>query len=339
MRCFFHSLQDRHVPKSYLNRGRMRAPQELPERTGHIIAGLEKLGLSVQEPGDYGMAPLHRVHCADYLRFLASAHQRWTAGPDDWGEEVISNIFIRTRGARRSLIGEAAWYQADGSCPIGEGTWEAAYWSAQTALSAAEAIRGGERLAYGLCRPPGHHARPDAAGGFCYLNNATIAAEALLTDFPRIAILDPDMHHGQGIQEAFYDRDDVFYVSVHGDPGNFYPVVSGYEDERGEGPGEGCNLNIPLPHGSSEQVFLGAIDDAMKAVELFAPDLLIVTLGFDTYREDPQAKVDVSSPGFARMAERFAAAGLPMLVVQEGGYHLDSLAENTRQFFSVLVDQ
>ncbi len=337
MRSFFHPFQDRHVPKSYLNRGKMRQPQELPERTGYILEALEELGQEVEEPKDRGMAPIAKVHHPGYLRFLESAHRRWTAGPDDWGEEVISNIYSRSPSPLRSLIGEAAFYQADGSCPIGEGTWEAAYWSAQTALAAGDAIRRGERLAYGLCRPPGHHARPDAAGGFCYLNNAAIAAEALTPDFPRIAILDPDMHHGQGIQEVFYERDDVFYVSVHGDPGNFYPVVSGYEDERGAGAGHGYNLNMPMPHGSSEEYFLGRIDEAMRAVSLFAPDLLIVTLGFDIYEGDPQAKVSVSSKGFARMAERFADSGTPLLVIQEGGYDLESLGENTRQFFSTLL--
>lgn len=335
MRSFFHPLQDRHVPKSYLNRGQMRQPQELPERTGCIVEALEKLGQKVEEPQDRGMKMIGRVHHPDYLRFLESAHRRW---PADWSEEVISNIHVRSPNPLRGIVAEAARYQADGSCPIGAGTWEAAYWSAQTALAAAEAIRGGERLAYGLCRPPGHHARPDAAGGFCYLNNAAIAAESLLPDFPRIAIVDPDMHHGQGIQETFYERNDVLYVSVHGDPTNFYPVVTGFEDERGAGAGEGYNLNLPMPHGTSEEGFLERIDEAVTAVRLFEPDLLIVTLGFDIYKNDPQAKVSVSSPGFARMAERFAALKLPLLVIQEGGYDLESLGENTRQFFSALLD-
>ncbi len=336
MRAFFDARQDRHDPKSYLSRGQMRAPQEVPARTGRIVAGLRSIGVEIEPATDHGPRPIAAVHDAGYLRFLESAHRRWMAVPDDWGDEVMSNVYVRSPNPLKGILAESAYYQADGSCPIGAGTWEAAYWSAQSALSAAEAIRAGERVAYAVSRPPGHHARSDAAGGFCYLNNAAIAAEALLADFPRIAILDPDMHHGQGMQEIFYRRNDVFYASVHGDPTNFYPVCSGHEEERGEGPGRGYNLNLPMPHGSAESVFLDRLDEALAAIRLYAPDLLVVCLGFDIYREDPQAKVSVGHEGFQQMGSRLAATGLPVLVVQEGGYHLDSLEENTRRFFTGL---
>ncbi len=204
MKAFFHPSQDLHIPKTYFTRGQMRQPQEVPDRTG-------------------------QVHDLGYLRFLESAHRRWME-MEDWGDEVMSNIFVRSPNALRGVLAEAACYLADGSCPIGENTWKAAYWSAQTALGAADALIAGERYAYAVCRPPGHHARKDAAGGFCYLNNAAIAAEHLKSRFPRTVILDTDMHHGQGIQEIFYNRSDVLYISIHGDPTNFYPVVSGFED-------------------------------------------------------------------------------------------------------------
>ncbi len=223
-------------------------------------------------------------------------------------------------------------YLADGSCPIGAHTWEAAYWSAQTAVAAATALLDGEHCAYAVCRPPGHHARRDAAGGFCYLNNAAIAAAHLTARYPRIAILDTDMHHGQGIQDIFYQRSDVLYVSIHGDPTNFYPVVSGFEDECGEGEGRGYNINLPMPHGSSEEDFFLRLEEALAAIHLFQPDALVLALGFDIYKDDPQAKVAVSSEGFARLGGQVRDLDLPTLVVQEGGYHLATLSANVQQF-------
>ncbi len=336
MKAYFDARQDKHIPRSYLSRGQMRTPLEIPERTGHILRALRHLDCTIAEPTDHGHQPLARVHDLGYLRFLEGAHRRWKEIPDDWGDEVMSNIFVRSPNPLKGILAEAAFYLADGSCPIGEDTWTAAYWSAQTALTASDAMLAGERCAYAVCRPPGHHARADAAGGFCYLNNAAIAVEALLPRFPRIAVLDPDMHHGQGIQEIFYDRSDVLYVSIHGDPTNFYPVCSGHEEERGSGPGRGYTINMPMPHGSPEEVFFERLAEAITAIRLFQPDLLVFTLGFDIYKDDPQAKVAVTSEGFHRMGRMVAATELPVLVIQEGGYHLDSLEENTRQFFTGL---
>lgn len=336
MKAFFHPSQDLHIPRSYLSRGQMRAPQEVPDRTGQILKGLAQLDYPVEPPADHGMRAISRVHDLSYLTFLESAHRRWKAAPEDWGDEVMSNIYVRSPNPRKGLLAEAAYYLADGSSPIGADTWDAAYWSAQSALSACDAILQGDRMAYAVCRPPGHHARRDAAGGFCYLNNAAIAAEALKEHFPRVAILDTDMHHGQGVQEIFYDRNDILYVSIHGDPTNFYPVVAGYEDEKGAGPGLGYNVNLPMPHGSSEETFFARLEEATTILHLYQPDVVVLALGFDIYKDDPQAKVAVTSDGFRRLGERVSALDLPILVVQEGGYHLDTLAENTRQFFSGL---
>ncbi|MES1926702.1 histone deacetylase family protein [Salinisphaera sp. T31B1] len=337
MKAYFDERQNDHVPQSYLTRGQMRAPQEIPARTPPLIAALKGLGVELSQPRDHGMAPISAVHDLGYLRFLESAHRRWMAIPDDWGNEVMSNIFVRSPNPLKGILAESARYQADGSCPIGEKTWAAAYQSAQVGLSAADDILSGERFAYGLCRPPGHHARRDGAGGFCYLNNAAIAAQALRGKFERVAILDPDMHHGQGIQEIFYERDDVLYISIHGDPTNFYPVVTGHADERGEGVGYGYNINLPMPHGSPEQTFFEKLDEAIAAIRLFDADVLVLTLGFDIYKDDPQAKVAVSSEGFARLGQAMDALGLPVCVIQEGGYDIDSLETNATQFFTGLL--
>lgn len=336
MKAFFHPAQDKHSPRTYFTRGQMRQPQEMPDRTNQMLEGLKEMGIPVLQPSDNGAGPISRVHDLGYLRFLESAHRRWMK-MDDWGEEVMSNIFVRSPNHLTGILAEAARYQADGSCPIGEHTWHAAYWSAQTALGAADAVMAGDRTAYAVCRPPGHHARKDSAGGFCYLNNAAIAAEHMKSCFPRLVILDTDMHHGQGIQEIFYDRSDVLYISIHGDPTNFYPVVSGFENERGEGEGYGYNINMPMPHGSSEEDFFAKLDEAMVAIRLFQPDALILTLGFDIYKDDPQAKVSVSSEGFCRLSTHTRHLGLPTLVVQEGGYDLDTLSENVQQFFKGLA--
>jgi acetoin utilization deacetylase AcuC-like enzyme len=250
---------------------------------------------------------------------------------------VISNIFVRSPNALRGILAEAARYLADGSAPVGQHTWHSAYWSAQSAVAGAKALLAGEPFAYALSRPPGHHASIDSAGGFCFLNNAAIAAQHLTSRFPRIVVLDPDMHHGQGIQNIFYQRDDVLYISIHGDTTNFYPGVSGFEEERGEGAGLGYNLNLPMPHGSKEAVFFERLADACQAIRLFEPDALVLALGFDIYERDPQAKVAVSTAGFAELGRRVAELNVPTLVVQEGGYYLEGLEANAVSFFEGLL--
>src|SRR6478609_7850133 len=255
MLTYFHPEQLKHHPRSYLSRGQMRTPQEVPERALRLVGAAKSLGFDVREPADFGTAPLSAVHGMNYLRFLEEAHAEWKKIPQDWGDEVMSNVYIREGNPLRGVLGQAARYLADGSCPVGAHTYTSAYWSAQSAVAGAAAINEGAREAYALCRPPGHHARAEAAGGFCYLNNAAIGAQVLRERFGRVAILDTDMHHGQGVQEIFYGRDDVLYISIHGDPTNFYPVVAGYEEERGAGSGDGFNVNLPMPHGSSEEVF------------------------------------------------------------------------------------
>jgi len=334
MKTYFHPEQLLHHPRSYLSRGQMRAPQEVPERAARLVAAARSLDFEVCEPADRGTASLAAVHDINYLRFLEEAHRDWKKMPADWGDEVMSNVYVRDPNPLRGILAQAARYLADGSCPIGANTWRSAYWSAQSALAAAADVNDGTRHTWALCRPPGHHARRDAAGGFCYLNNAAIAAQALRTRFKRVAILDTDMHHGQGVQEIFYGRDDVLYVSIHGDPTNFYPVVAGYEEETGAGAGQGFNVNLPMPHGSSEQVFFERVDSALRVLQRFQPDALVLALGFDIYKDDPQSKVAVTTEGFAKLGATVGALQLPSVIVQEGGYHLETLDVNARAFFN-----
>ena len=337
MKTYFHPKQKLHHPRTYLSRGQMRTPQEIPERVVQILKGLAQLGLTVTEPEDHGMQPLRAIHDAAYLQYLETAHTLWKQTGPDWGDEVISNIFVRAPNALRGILGQTARYLADGSCPVGPDTWTSAYWAAQAAVSAANTVLAGDQQAYALCRPPGHHTRKDAAGGFCYLNNAAIAAQVLRSKHQRVVILDTDVHHGQGVQEIFYEREDVFYISVHGDPMNFYPATAGFDDEQGAAHGQGYNLNLPMPHGSSEAVFFKQVEKALSALKAFKPDAFVLALGFDVYKDDPQSKVAVTTEGFGKLGGLIADLKLPTVVVQVGGYHLETLAVNTESFFNGLL--
>lgn len=330
MQAYFHPNQLLHQPRAYLSRGKMRSPQELPERAERLVAACRSMGFEIREPADSGMTPIAAVHDADYLNFLKTAHQEW---PKDWGEEVMSNVYVYENNPLRGVLAKAGRYMADGSCPVGAHTWISAYWSAQSAAAAAAAIEGACRETYALCRPPGHHARVDRAGGFCYLNNVAIAAEILHRTYRRVAILDTDMHHGQGIQEIFYSRADTLYVSVHGDPTNFYPAVAGYEAERGKGAGLGFNVNLPMPHGSTEATFFERVGHALDELARFQADALVLALGFDIYKDDPQSLVGVTTDGFRRLGSAIGALLLPTVIVQEGGYHIETLEANARAFF------
>ncbi len=322
MNIYSHPHQMLHAPHSYLSRGKMRAPQEKPERLTALLAAVHTLqksmNLEVITPQDRGIDPILAVHDFDYVHFLKTAYQAWHALDEDWGEEVMSNIYIRDN-PRVGILAQAAHYLADGSCPIGKHTWTSAYFAAQTALGAATELLAGGQCAVGLTRPAGHHARKDAAGGFCYLNNGAIAASFLKQKFKKIAIIDTDMHHGQGIQDIFYDRSDILYVSVHGDPTNFYPVVAGFANERGVGAGAGFNVNFPMPHGIDEAGFFAYVDAAIDVVNTFDPDAIIHIVGFDVHRDDPQSKSQVSTAGFHLLGQKIAALQAPKMILVEGG--------------------
>jgi acetoin utilization deacetylase AcuC-like enzyme len=223
---------------------------------------------------------------------------------------------------------------ADTACPISADTWNSAYWSAETAATAADLVLDGERAVYGLSRPPGHHAFADMAGGFCFLNNSAIAAQHLRRAHDRVAILDVDLHHGNGTQGIFYARPDVLTVSIHADPIRFYPFFWGHASERGEGPGLGYNLNLPLPRHSADEPFLEALDAAIDRIRAFAPGAVVIALGLDAFEGDPFGGLSVTTDGFARIGERCAGLGLPTAIIQEGGYVCDALGDNLTAFLT-----
>ena len=336
MKAYLDPRQGLHDPQMFMANGMRQPNPEKPERITVLQAGAEAGGAVFHAPRDFGMGPLAAVHTAEYLAFLQTVHARWSR-IEGAAEEVIPNIHPDRRGANypKSVLGQAGYHQADTACPIAAGTWEAAYWSAQSALSAAEAAMQDGR-AYALSRPPGHHAFADLAGGFCFLNNSGIAAEWLLSQGLRPAILDVDVHHGNGTQGMFYHRRDVLTVSLHADPDRFYPFFWGAAQERGEGEGMGFNLNLPLARGTDDAGYQEALAVAIARIRAFGADVVVVALGLDAHEDDPFKGLRVSTAGFTRIAAAIGSLGLPLVVVQEGGYLQPALGANLTAFLQGL---
>jgi acetoin utilization deacetylase AcuC-like enzyme len=276
------------------------------------------------------MAALEAVHTAGYLAFLRDGPAAWDALPEH-GPELVPNIHpspeMLGNGARMgaTVIGQLGWFTADTSCPIAAETWPAACAAAAGAIAAADEAAAG-RHAYALARPPGHHAYAARAGGHCYVNNAAVAAQRLRArGLARVAVLDIDSHHGNGTQGIFWDRADVLFVSLHGNPEGYYPWYVGHAEERGGGAGDGFNLNFPLVRGTGDAGWLAALEDGLGAVRRFGPDALVLSLGFDASEHEPLGFLTVTADGFARAGAAVAKLGVPTVVVQEGGYNTDLL--------------
>jgi acetoin utilization deacetylase AcuC-like enzyme len=333
MRAIFDDRQWVHDPKHFMANGTRLANPEQPRRIEVLKGGAEAASCRFEAPQDHGLGPVAAIHSAEYLVFLQTIHERWRR-IEGASDEVIPNVHPdrRTASYPRSAVGQAGFHQADTSCPIAAGTWEAAYWSAQSAVQGADLMVAGEEAAYVLSRPPGHHAFGDLAGGFCFLNNSAIAAERLLKAGKRPAILDIDVHHGNGTQGIFYERDDVLTVSIHADPVRFYPFFWGHAHERGEGAGRGTNLNLPLVRGTGDDDYLRTLETAFDHIRAFGTDVLVVALGLDAYENDPLKGLAITTPGFARIGAAIAKLGLPALFVQEGGYLSEELGLNLTSF-------
>jgi len=335
LKAFYAEEQKRHDPKAFLSSGAPKPNPEQPERVERLLTGARAAGCTIERPCDYGLAPIAAVHTPEYIEFLQHIYARWQR-IEGASDEVIPNIHPIARGGSypASAVGQAGYHMADTACPISAETFDSACWSAWSAVAAAEAVMAGEPAAYALCRPPGHHAFTDVAGGFCFINNSAVAAQHLRRQASRVAILDVDLHHGNGTQGIFYARPDVLTVSIHADPVRFYPFFWGHADERGEGPGLGYNLNIPLPRKTGDDGFLEALSAATRRITAYAPDVLVVALGLDAFEGDPFGGLSVSTPGFGRIAEAIAALNLPTVIVQEGGYLCDALGDNLTAFLT-----
>ena len=332
MLTFYSDDHRLHHGRCELIDGELKPCFEMPSRADHVLQRVRDRRLGeVLAPGEFGRAPIARIHDAGFLAFLEGAWARWTA------EGHTADLLPFTwpaRTLRRDVLPEGlhaqfGYYSFDAGAPITAGTWQAAYSAAQVALSGQRAVAEGQRSAFALCRPPGHHAAADLMGGYCYLNNAAIAAQRFLDQgAARVAILDVDYHHGNGTQSIFYDRADVLFASIHGDPRFEFPFFLGHADETGAGAGEGVNLNLPLAAGSAWDAWSAALECACRRIAEYGPDVLVVSLGVDTFKEDPISQFKLDSPDYLRMGERIAALGRPTLFVMEGGYAVAEIGIN-----------
>ena len=333
MQIFFSERHRQHAPNGVLIYGQPFISEDVPERADNILSAWRAARPeAVQAPQDHGLGPILKAHDADFVAFLQNAFTKQQS-VDGGVKPVFPDTFatqpVRHKPSR--VGGLKGYYCFSSDSPILAGTWQAAYWSAQSALSAADCLLGGEPSAYALCRPPGHHAGRDLYGGFCYLNNAAIAALALGS---KIAILDIDYHHGNGTQEIFYQNPEVLFCSLHIDPDLGYPYYWGGADERGTGPGVGFNFNWPLPQGTDDLSYLRTLDEALQVIHQFQPRYLVVSAGLDIAAGDPLGGFCITPDGFAEIGRRIASLGFPTLIVQEGGYLLDRLGENALALLS-----
>jgi acetoin utilization deacetylase AcuC-like enzyme len=342
MKIFFSPEQLLHAPQQEFAAGAFRPAMEVPERAASVLAAIQAASLGpVVAPPDYGLEPIARVHDPKLLAFLSSAHAEWSQAfphAEPYPELAIARRMRAIEPA--SLRGKLAYYCFDTATPVLAGSWSAALRSAHSALAGIEALATGASAVFSLCRPPGHHAGRDYYGGYCFLNSAAIAAQAWLDrTTTKCAILDVDYHHGNGTQDIFYERDDMFFASLHADPALAYPFFSGYAEESGSGRGLGANLNLPLPLGTRWETFSTALARALEAVRRFGPAALIVSLGVDTYKHDPISGFSLETADFVCMAEAICDAALPTLVLLEGGYNLDRIGENVLAFLQGLDPQ
>lgn len=348
MQLFYSPRQLGHTPKQFLAAGRVVAPFEVPERAARMADALTAAGLDILAPPDLGLDPILKVHSPHYVTFLETAYSRFqelpNAGPAVWPNvhphvSATPDLSPRERPRPTSIVGEAGWYMGDMACALGPRSFDAAYWSAQSAVAAAHAVVAGTDQAMALCRPPGHHAYADRCSGFCFLNNAAIAAEVLRQRFARVAILDFDTHHGDGTQAIFFRRSDVLYASCHTDPRQYYPFFAGYADETGFGEGDKANLNIPLAPGAGDDAFLDANQRMIVWALAAGAEALVVSAGWDAHEADPLSKLAVTTEAFRSLGRLYGEIPLPTVIVQEGGYSLAAIAEVAPRFVSEFLDE
>jgi acetoin utilization deacetylase AcuC-like enzyme len=338
VRVFASPRHQLHDPDHELEASRLQQPFEHPGRAEAIRAALAAdERFVIAEPGDWSTAPIEAVHDPALVRFLASAWEEYQRDVHP-AHDVVPDVFAHRRlrdgmgdgsGEPATVAARLGWWCFETTTPLTSGTYEAARSAVDSALSAARCVLDGERIAYGLCRPPGHHATRSLYGGYCFFNNAAIAAAHVVAETgARVAVLDVDYHHGNGTQQIFYGRDDVAYVSLHGDPAQAYPYHTGFADETGAGRRAGSTCNVPLPAGTDDDAYLAALDRALATVDAFDPAVVVVSLGVDTYAGDPICDLALTTEGFGQCGRAVAARGRPLVVLQEGGYADDAIGAN-----------
>lgn len=330
-----------HAPLAEIEASGLQPPFEHPGRADaihHVLAADDRF--EIVEPDRWGTEPIEAIHDPGLVRFLERAWDDYQkvhpethdVVPDFFGLPGLMAGMGEFPGAPTIDVELGRWC-FETTTPITSGTFDAATSAVDVALTAAAAVLGGRRSAYALCRPPGHHAPTGLYGGYCFFNNAAVTAHHLAaTTRSKVTVLDVDYHHGNGTQQIFYERDDVQYVSLHGDPARAYPYITGYADETGSGRGRGANLNLPLPHRADDDRFIGALEHAAEAISTFEPSTLVVSLGLDAYFNDPISDLAVTTDGFERQGAFVAGMGLPTVVLQEGGYDVEALGRNAQHW-------
>ena len=331
MKVYYSEAHREHEPPFEIFDGGLRVPYlENPDRMDRILNALRQTDWAeVVEPKEFGLDPIYAVHDKDYIDFLASAWTEWLVSEAQDKSTLLPATFALRRHPPKptSLLGRAGYYMMDLSACIVAGTYRAALASANCALSAAEAIASGERAAFALCRPPGHHAGKDYAGGYCFVNNASVAANWLSAK-GNTAVLDIDYHCGNGTQDIFYDRADVLTISIHADPHVEYPYYAGYAGETGTGAGSGFHKNFPLERGADDARYLSALEEALGLIRKFAPRYLVLSVGMDIYADDPLGTIKVTIAGIGEIGRQISTLELPTVVVMEGGYNNEVLGRN-----------
>jgi len=335
MHIFYSDQHRAHAGSHEFYRGELVPCFEKPERADHVLAAVQARGIGpVLPPKPFPLDPITRVHSARYLRFLETAWDQWTALGNTG--DILPSVWP-IRGFRSDVepvnfMARLGLYSFDSGTPFTAGTWAAARTGADIALTAQAHIAAGHRAAFALSRPPGHHAGADFLGGYCFLNNAAIAAQAWRDQgAERVAILDVDYHHGNGTQSIFYDRADVLFQSIHGDPLTEYPFYLGHADETGSGAGLGFNQNYPLPAGATNEAWFAALATACERIAAYRPAALVVSLGVDTFADDPISKFQLRTPEFHRLGRTLAALQLPTLFILEGGYAVAEIGDNVAE--------
>lgn len=345
MKVVHSDAHRRHEPAHEVQAGEVIGLYEVPARAEAIRAVLAAdATFHLVDPETHGRAPIDAVHDPDLVRYLEHAWTDWVAdgGPTTAIPDTFRHPGLRAgMGAGRPPVtglGRLGYWSFDTATPMVEGTYGAARAAVDVALTATDLVLGGEPAAYALCRPPGHHAPRGAFGGYCFFNNVAVAAQhARHAGAARVAVLDVDYHHGNGTQQIFYERPDVAFVSLHADPDRAYPYVTGFADETGTGAGRGTTRNLLLPAGCDDVTYLGLLDAALEHVDRSAPDLVLVSLGVDTYGDDPIGDLSLTGAVYGPAGAAIGSLGRPTVVVQEGGYHLPTVGANVRSFLRGLM--
>jgi acetoin utilization deacetylase AcuC-like enzyme len=339
MLTIYSPVQRIHRPAYVVKQGEHAASFDVPERIDSILSAINKQELGpVIAPNDAGLAPIRAVHDTGMIEYLMTAYERQNA--ESGASMPVFPTFFPPSGQRRrpgSFEGQKGFYCTNMGVPINGDTWTAALASAHCAIAGARHLQSGESQVYALCRPSGHHVGPDFFGGYCYLNNAAIAAQVLRENGERVAILDIDYHHGNGTQAIFYAEPDVWFGSLHIDPSTDYPFFAGYADEVGIGAGEGTNWNVPLSPRTSQDQYVSALKNLLVRLTAYHPQWLIISAGFDTYIGDPIGTFQLTTTGFNEVGQHIRTLNVPTLVVQEGGYCVPDLGRNVAAFLKGLT--